>query len=134
MIHDLGDADKRCACGCMLSKIGEETSEQLDVIPATVKVIRHRRFKYACKACTDGVITAPLTIRQPIPKGLPTAGLLAHVAIAKFDDHLPLYRQSEIWDRMGVDLSRSTLSAWVLKMGDMLQPLIPLLQSHMRCV
>jgi len=68
--------------------------------------------------------------RQPIPKGIPTAGLLAHVAVAKFDDHLPLYRQSEIWDRLGVNLPRSTLSAWILKMGDLLQPMIPFLQNH----
>ena len=68
--------------------------------------------------------------KQPIPKGIPTAGLLAHVAVAKFDDHLPLYRQSEIWDRLGVNLPRSTLSAWILKMGALLQPMIPLLQNH----
>jgi transposase len=67
---------------------------------------------------------------QPIPKGIPTAGLLAHVAVAKFDDHLPLYRQSEIWDRLGVNLPRSTLSSWILKMGDLLKPMIPLLQNH----
>ena len=130
VIHDLTDADKVCSCGCQLSKIGEDVSEQLDVIPAQLKVLRHVRYKYACRACSEGVKTAPLPL-QPIPKGIPTAGLLAHVAVAKFDDHLPLYRQSEIWERMGVDISRSTLSSWVLKMGDALQPMIPILQAHM---
>ena len=129
VIHDLIDSDKICACGCQLSKIGQETSEQLEVIPAQLKVLRHIRIKYACKACTEGVTTAPMP-KQPIPKGIPTAGLLAHVAVAKFDDHLPLYRQSEIWDRLGVNLPRSTLSTWVLKMGDLLQPMISLLQNH----
>ncbi len=129
VIHDLADSDKLCACGCQLSKIGQETSEQLEVIPAQLKVLRHIRIKYACKACTEGVTIAPMP-KQPIPKGIPTAGLLAHVAVAKFDDHLPLYRQSEIWDRLGVNLPRSTLSSWILKMGDLLQPMIPLLQSH----
>lgn len=129
VIHDLPDSDKICACGCQLSKIGQETSEQLEVIPAQLKVLRHIRLRYACKACSEGVTTAPLP-KQPIPKGIPTAGLLAHVAVAKFDDHLPLYRQSEIWNRLGVNLPRSTLSAWILKMGDLLQPMIPFLQNH----
>jgi transposase len=129
IIHDLPDSAKVCACGCQLSKIGQETSEQLEVIPAQLKVLRHIRLRYACKACTEGVTTASLP-KQPIPKGIPTAGLLAHVAMAKFDDHLPLYRQSEIWDRLGVNLPRSTLSTWILKMGDLLQPMIPLLQNH----
>ena len=130
IIHDLADSDKMCACGCQLSKIGEEVSEQLDVIPAQVKVLRHVRYKYGCRSCSDGVKIAPMPL-QPIPKGLPTAGLLAHVAIAKFDDHLPLYRQSEIWERIGVHLSRSTLSSWVLKMGTILQPMIAHLQNYM---
>ena len=129
IIHDLPDSDKMCTCGCQLSKIGEEVSEQLEVIPARLIVLRHIRLRYACKACTEGVTIAPMP-KQPIPKGIPTAGLLAHVAVAKFDDHLPLYRQSEIWDRLGVNLPRSTLSSWILKMGDLLQPMIPFLQNH----
>lgn len=129
VIHDLPDNDKICACGCQLSKIGHETSEQLEVIPAQLKVLRHIRLRYACKACSEGVTTAPLP-KQPIPKGIPTAGLLAHVCVAKYDDHLPLYRQSEIWDRLGVNLPRSTLSSWVLQVGNLLAPMIPLLQNH----
>ena len=129
IIHDLADADKICTCGCQLSKIGEEASEQRELVPARLVVLRHVRLKYACKACSNGVTTAPMP-KQPIPKGIPTAGLLAHVAVAKFDDHLPLYRQSEIWERLGVNLPRSTLSSWILKMGVLLQPMIPLLQNH----
>jgi transposase len=130
VIHDLSDAEKQCACGCQLSKIGEEVSEQLEVIPAQLKVLRHVRYKYACRGCEDGVKIA-LVPAQPIPKGIPTAGLLSHVCVAKYDDHLPLYRQAEIWQRLGVDLSRSTLSSWVLQVGALLQPLIPFLQSHL---
>lgn len=130
VIHDLPDNKKTCICGYQLSKIGEEVSERLEVIPAQLKVLRHIRYKYACRSCEEGVKIAPPPL-QAIPKGIPTAGLLSHVCVAKFDDHLPLYRQSEIWDRMGVTLSRATLSSWVLKVGELLGPLIPYLRSHM---
>lgn len=129
VIHDVADHEKICPCGCLRTKIGEEVSEQLEVIPAQLKVIRHVRYKYGCRTCEEGIITAPLP-KQPLPKGMPTAGLLAHVCVAKFDDHLPLYRQSEIWERLGVDLPRSTLSSWVLHVGTLLEPLILLLQNH----
>ena len=130
VIHDLPDHHKRCSCGCPLSKIGEDVSEQLDVIPAQIYVKRHRRFKYACKTCQETVKIAPAQ-RQAIPKTLGAPGLLAHVAVMKFDDHLPLYRQSEIWARLGVELSRATLSSWVLKMGIALEPLVRHLQNHL---
>lgn len=129
VIHDLQDDQKQCACGCDLKKIGEEVSEQLDVIPSQIYVKRHIRFKYACKNCQENVKIAPVQ-NQAIPKTLAAPGLLSHVAVMKFDDHLPLYRQSEIWNRMGVDLSRSTLSAWVLKMGNALEPIRNYLQKH----
>lgn len=130
VIHDLPDHQKQCACGCALSKIGEDISEQLDVIPAQIYVKRHRRFKYACKRCQENVKIAPVQ-SQAIPKTMGAPGLLAHVAVMKFDDHLPLYRQSEIWERLGVELSRATLSSWVLKMGAALEPLVRHLQTHM---
>jgi transposase len=129
MIHDLSDDEKICTCGCAFSKIGEAISEQLEVISIQLKVIRNRRFKYVCKKCQNGVKTAKMPL-QPIPKSLAAPGLLAHVAIAKFDDHLPLYRQSEIWQRFGVDLPRSTLSNWILQMGVLLKPIVDLLQQH----
>ena len=129
VIHDLPDHQKQCACGCALSKIGEDISEQLDVIPAQIYVKRHRRFKYACKVCQENVKIAPVQ-SQAIPKTMGAPGLLAHVAVMKFDDHLPLYRQSEIWERLGVELSRATLSSWVLKMGAALEPLVRHLQTH----
>jgi transposase len=126
--HDLEESEKVCCCGCGLSKIGEEISEQLDVVPAYVRVLQHVRFKYACKSCTDGVTTAPMPL-QAIPKGIPSSGLLSHVCIAKFDDHLPLYRQSEIWERLRVHIPRSSLSAWIIKVGTLALPLVDLLRG-----
>ena len=129
VIHDLDENQKQCPCGCALSKIGEEVSEQLDMIPAQIYVNRHVRLKYACKKCQDTVKIAA-TQQAAIPKTLAAPGLLAHVAVMKYDDHLPLYRQSEIWARLDVDLSRSTLSSWVLKMGSALTPVTNYLRQH----
>src|SRR5208337_2654934 len=94
-------------CGGALRKFGEDVSEQLERIPATFKVIRHVRPKFACAAC-ERVVEAPAPAR-PIDRGLPGPGLLAHVLVSKYGDHLPLYRQSQIYAREGVDLDRSTL-------------------------
>ena len=103
VIHDLREEDKICTCGMHLKNIGEDVSEQLDVIPAKIYVKRHKRQKYACKKCQENVKIAPVQ-SQAIAKCMAAPGLLAHVAVMKFDDHLPLYRQSEIWDRLGVDI------------------------------
>ena len=129
VIHDLTDDQKVCSCGCHMTVFGMNVTEQLDVVPAYIRVLQHKRLKYACKSCQEGVKTAPVVITA-ISKCMAAPGLLAHVAVAKFDDHLPLYRQSEIWDRMGVPLSRATLSAWILKMGSALAPLIHHMQHR----
>jgi transposase len=129
IVHELEKSAQQCSCGHTLHKIGEEVSEQLDYIPAQVKVIQHVRYKYGCKACEEGIKTAPVP-SQPIPKSMATANLLAHVFVSKFDDHVPLYRQVEIWQRCGVDLNRATLSNWVMKAGALCQPLVDLFRSH----
>eukprot|EP01035_Chromulina_nebulosa_P037592 gene37592-50750_t len=103
VIHDLSDDQKVCSCGCQMTAFGMDVTEQLDVVPAYIRVLQHKRLKYACKSCQEGVKIAPVVITA-ISKCMAAPGLLAHVAVAKFDDHLPLYRQSEIWDRMGVPL------------------------------
>ena len=128
-IHDLSAQEKICACGCELHKIGEEVSERLDYVPAQATVIEIVRFKYACKSCEEGVKTSPVPA-QAIPKGIPTAGLLAHILTSKYVDHLPLYRQSNMLQRIGVDISRGTMSGWVLKCGELLSPLRDLLKDH----
>jgi transposase len=130
IIHDLSEEDKQCkCCGHPMAKFSEETSEQLIYIPAQLKVQVHVRNKYACKACEEGVTLAPLP-PQPIPKSMASASLLAHILVSKYADHLPLYRQSDMWKRLGVDISRSTMSGWVLKCGTMLSPLVDLMRLN----
>jgi transposase len=126
--HDLPETQKTCDCGCQLTRIGEEISEQLDIIPAQVRVIQHVRSKYACKGCEETIKTAPLP-PQPIPKSNASPGLLAHIAVAKYQDALPLYRQEKILQRIGVDIPRATLANWLIKLGVLIQPLINLLQD-----
>jgi transposase len=123
VIHDLSEADKVCRCGHTLHKIGEETSEQLDYIPASLRVLHHVRYKYACSSCEETVRLAPAPL-GPLPKSMATPGLLAHVLVSKFQDHLPLYRQSAMWKRLNIDLSRATLGNWVMACGDLLSPLV----------
>jgi len=103
-IYDLPQDQKTCHCGCLLSNIGQEKSEQLDIMPAQVRVIEHIKRKYACKVCEETIKTTSM----PIPKSIASPGLLAQVLVAKFNDHLPLYRQEAIFQRMGVDIARNT--------------------------
>jgi transposase len=115
-------------CGGQLRQFGEDISEQLEYIPDTFKVIRHVRPKFSCSGC-DRVVEAPAPSR-PIERGLAGPGLLAHVIVSKFSDHLPLYRQSEIYARQGVEISRSTLAGWVGAASDLLGPLVDAMQKH----
>jgi transposase len=98
-------------CGGVLHAIGETVSEMLDHVPARLRVIRICRPRYGCRAC--GTIHQAPAPERPIAKGLASPGLLAHVLVAKYSDHLPLYRQSQIFARHGVDIDRSTLANWV---------------------
>ena len=98
----------QCRCGCQLKRIGEDVSEKLDYTPGVFTVERHVRGKWVCASC-ETLTQAPVSA-QVIDKGLPTAGLLAHVLIAKFADHLPLYRQEKIFERAGFAIARSTLA------------------------
>ena len=117
----------RCSCGQPLKRIGEETSEQLDCVPAQFFVVRHIRGKYAC-ACCQTLQAAPMPARM-IDKGIPAAGLLAQVVVAKHDDHLPLYRQEEIYARSGVHIARSSMAQWVGICGVRLAPLAEALKE-----
>jgi transposase len=128
--HDLPGSEKICPCGCGLTRIGEETSEQLDIIPAQVRVLQHVRFKYACKGCEETIRSAPVPA-HPIPKSNASPGLLAHIAVAKYTDALPLARQERILQRAGVDIPRATLAGWMIKLGVLLKPVIVLLRSHL---
>lgn len=122
--HSLSDANRVCPdCGQLRTALGETISEQLDYIPGRLCVRRHVRTKYACRPCQGQVIIADLPA-QPIDKGLPTAGLLAHVVVSKYDDHLPLYRQEQQFSRQGVAIARSTLADWIYACGQRLAPLV----------
>jgi transposase len=118
-----------CRCGCALKRIGEDVSEKLDYTPGVFTVERHVRGKWACVNC-ETLTQAPVPA-QVIDKGIPTAGLLAHVLIAKYADHLPLYRQESIFGRAGLAIPRSTMAAWVGACGVQLQPLVDALKVVM---
>lgn len=132
VIYDLPEDEKHCACGCALTEIGADKSEQLEIIPAQFKVIVHVRKKYACKSCENTVKTAALPA-MPIPKSIATASLLAHVMVCKYEDHLPLYRQEHILQRSGVDIARSTLSHWMIQCAALLKPLVDQMASLIKC-
>jgi len=121
--YALPDLTCPCGCGKQLGKIGEVITEQLEIIPAKIYVIQHVRIKYAGCVHQDKVITATMP-NQPIDKGLAGPGLLADILVKKYDDHLPLYRQVEIFTRHGIDISRSTMGDWAMQCADVLQPIV----------
>lgn len=121
--HELTPEQRVCpCCGEACTEMGVETSEQLEFVPAMYKVIEHQRVKYACQRCHDHVTIAAKP-PQPVEKGLPGPGLLAHTVLAKYGDHTPLYRQEDQAARHGVILRRSTLCGWVAAAADLAQPL-----------
>jgi transposase len=115
-------------CGSALKAIGEDTAEMLEYVPASFKVIRHVRPRLACSCC-ERIVQQPAPIR-PIDRGIPGPGLLAHVLVSKYADHLPLYRQAGIYARQGVELERSTLADWVGSAARLLDPLVNALGKH----
>jgi len=130
VIYELPDNERICPHeGNPLTEIGAVTSEQLDIIPARIQVIRHIRKQYAC-SCGHCIKTAALP-QQPIPKSMASPGLLAHITVAKYQDALPLYRQEAILSRIGVDLPRATLANWMIQAGSLIQPLINLLRDRL---
>jgi transposase len=121
--HDVSGQACGCTdCGGRLRLIGQDVSEQLEYVPARFKVIRHVRPKLACTAC-EAIFQAAAPSR-PIARGLAGPGLLAHVMVAKYCDHLPLYRQSGIYAREGVHIDRSTMAGWIEHGDGLLDPLV----------
>jgi transposase len=124
--------DQICpGCGGELHRIGEDVAERLDVIPAQFRVIVTCRPRYGCRACESAVIQAPAPARL-IEGGLPTEALVAHVLVSKYADHLPLYRQNQIYARQGIELDRSTLADWVGRAAGELRPLHERLFEHLK--
>jgi len=126
--YDIPEEDKICNCGCQKHRIGEEVSEQLEVIPPQFRVSQHVRPKYACKACEEGVSIAPMP-KVFLPKSMAGPSLVAYTIINKYEDHLPLYRQEAIWNRHGCRLPRNSLCGWVMAAFEQTQPLLPLLKE-----
>lgn len=129
ILHDIPESEKICRCGAHLVKIGEEVTEQLKYIPAQLLVIQHVRPKYACKPCQENVKIAPMPILL-LPKSIATPELMAHTIVTKYADHIPLYRQEAIWQRLDIDLPRSSLCAWILKTAELCEPLVRCLQKN----
>lgn len=125
-IHHEPD-NTQCQCGCSLKRIGEDISEKLDYTPGQFTVEQHIRGKWICRDC-ETLVQAPVPAHV-IDKGVPTTGLLAHVLVAKYADHLPLYRQERIFGRAGYPIARSTLADWVGRCGVALQPLADALRD-----
>src|SRR5436305_1707859 len=128
VLVDLGDKSCPC-CGGALHVIGESREEMLDIVPAQRRVRVIRRPRYGCRACEGAVVQVPAPER-PVAGGMATEALLAHVLVAKYGDHLPLYRQAQIFARQGVELDRSTLCDWVGRACWWLEPLWRLLRRH----
>ena len=136
VVHDISEEEKICGCGTELTRIGEEISEKLEIIPAQVKVIRHIRPKFACKGCegdedegASAVKIAPAP-EQLLPKSIATAGLLSYIVTSKYEDALPLARQEKIFDRIGVDIPRQSMARWIIKVSERLSPLMKVMDKR----
>jgi transposase len=130
VIHELPEHERTCTCGGCKQVIGEETSEQLEIIPMQVRVIRHIRKTYACQACE----TAPVTADKPaqvIEKSLASPSALAMLLTTKYADGIPLYRFEKMLSRHGIDIPRQTLARWVIQSGEQLQPLLNLMRDQL---
>lgn len=130
IVHDLPAPEKICTCGNELVRIGEEISEQLKYIPAKLSVTQHVRPKYACKPCQETVKIAAMP-ELLLPKSLATPELVAHILVAKYVDHIPLYRQETIWQCIGLDMPRSSLCGWIIKTAELCTPLVKQLHNKL---
>jgi transposase len=130
-VYELPIEERQCPCGCELTEIGEDISEQIDIIPAQVQVIQHVRKKYACKRCEESIQSAPRPALL-LPKSLASGNTMAYVITSKYADGLPLYRLSGILARHGIDLPRQTLSELVLKTSERTMPLIDYMIAGLR--
>ncbi len=121
-----------CPCGCgEMAKIGEDVSERLDIVPAQLRVLVTRRPRYACRRCSGAVVQAHAP-EHVVPGGLPTEALIAQVIVSKLGDHLPFYRQAEIYTRQGIALDRATLGNWVGRACFHLKPIVEHMRAHLK--
>jgi transposase len=138
VLHDIPEEDKICACGQRLQRIGEDTCEKLEIIPAQVRVKRHIRPRYACKACEGSGDEEKPAVRiapafpQLLPKSIATPSLVAYMITAKFCDGLPFYRQEGQFQRIGIDISRQDMANWSIRVHHRVAPLLALLREEIR--
>ncbi len=137
IIHDLQEEEKICGgCDGPLHKMGDERSEQLEYIPAQLKVLEHVRLKYSCRHCEKNSTQTPIVIApvptSPIPKSIATPSLLSQIITHKYQFALPLYRQEVLFKQYGIDLSRKTMSSWMLRCAELLNPIIERLKQHLK--
>lgn len=135
-VHDISDADKICdCCGGELHRMGEKTSEQLEFMPAQVKVIEHVRPQYSCRTCEKQGIKTTIKIAPipftPIPKSMATPSLLSQIITSKYQYSLPLYRQESLFKQHGITLNRKTMSEWMIKCATLFKPIIEYLHQHL---
>ena len=130
IIHDLPEDEKVCAHDdATLTVIGQDTTEQLDYVLATVRVLKHVRLKYACP-CWDQTIKVATAVPQMLPKSNASPSLLAQIATAKYVDGVPLYRQEAQFERLGISLSRTTAARWMIELSEKIIPLMNLLHDY----
>jgi transposase len=138
VVVDIPEDQKRCGCGAELKRIGEEVSRKLDIVPASFRVIRYIRPKYACGECEGSAdeehpavrIASP--VAQIIPKGIATAGLIAYIVTAKYCDSIPLYRQEKQFERIGMPVPRSSMCGWAIESARRCGPVLDLMREHVR--
>lgn len=135
IVHDIDEQEKVCHCGSELSRIGEDVSEKLDIIPAVIQVVRHIRPKYSCKQCENVAENGPTVKMAPaplqlLPKAIASGGLMAHILTAKFADSLPFYRQEQQFSRLGTDICRATMSRWAMRVAEACLPMKNLLRQE----
>lgn len=131
VIHTLDENDCQCDhCQSPLNEMGEKVSEQIDIVPMSIRVIRHIRKTYHCPRCKQGIKSAKLP-PQPIPGSMASAGTIAHLAVNKYVNGMPLYRQEQEFKRLDIPLTRSTLAFWMIKAGCLIQPLINLIRDNL---
>jgi len=137
VVHDIDEQDKICHCGCRKSMINEDISEELDITPAKIHVIRHRRPKWACRGCENVDQIGPTVAIAPLPpkilpRCLASYGLLAYIVVSKYVDAMPLYRQEQYFRRHHLEISRKTMSDWIVKLGVKLDAVWRLLLEEIR--
>ncbi len=137
-IHDISEEEKHCACGQQVTRIGEETCEKLEVIPARIRVRRHVRPKYACHACEGSGDESRAAVRiapppvQLLPRSIASPALVAYIIVGKFCDSLPFYRQEKQFARIGVEISRQDMANWSVAVFEKLRPLQQLMRHQIR--